>query len=118
MAGWQEMVEAAPEFASVVRRRLDARQHKTIATIRRDGSPRISGIETFFAEGHLWFGSMPAARKALDLRRDPRLALHSGSIDPPDWPGDAKIAGRAEEIRPRPTRTCSGSTSPKRSPSA
>jgi hypothetical protein len=99
MAGWQEMVDAAPEFASVVRRHLDARQHKTIATIRRDGSPRISGIETFFADDHLWFGSMPGARKALDLRRDPRLALHSGSIDPPAWAGDAKIAGRAEEIR-------------------
>jgi Pyridoxamine 5'-phosphate oxidase len=98
VAGWQEMVDAAPEFASVIRRHLDARQHKTIATIRRDGSPRISGIETFVADGQLWFGSMPDARKALDLRRDPRLALHSGSIDPPEWPGDAKLAGRAEEI--------------------
>ena len=38
------------------------------------------------------------ARKALDLRRDPRFALHTGSEDPPDWPGDAKLAGIAEEI--------------------
>ena len=38
------------------------------------------------------------AVKALDLRRDPRFALHSGSIDPPDWAGDAKIAGRAVEV--------------------
>ena len=29
---------------------------------------------------------------------DPRYALHSGSIDPPAWEGDAKVAGRAEEI--------------------
>lgn len=36
--------------------------------------------------------------KALDLRRDPRFALHSGSADPPGWVGDAKIAGRAEEV--------------------
>jgi hypothetical protein len=38
------------------------------------------------------------AVKALDLRRDPRFALHSGSDSPPDWQGDAKIAGRAEEV--------------------
>jgi len=38
------------------------------------------------------------AVKALDLRRDPRFALHSGSDSPPDWDGDAKLAGRAEEI--------------------
>jgi hypothetical protein len=41
---------------------------------------------------------MSNARKALDLRRDPRYALHSGSIDPPEWPGDAKLSGRAEEV--------------------
>jgi len=38
------------------------------------------------------------ARKAHDLQRDPRFALHSGSADPPDWEGDAKLAGIAEEI--------------------
>ena len=72
--------------------------HKTIATVRADGSPRISGIETFFAEGDLWFGSMPNARKARDLQRDSRFALHSGSVDPPEWEGDAEFSGRAEEI--------------------
>jgi Pyridoxamine 5'-phosphate oxidase len=98
VAPWQEIVESAPDFAAGVRRHLDARVHKTIATIRADGSPRISGIETFFADDELWFGSMPRARKAIDLRRDPRFALHSGSLDPPDWDGDAKITGRAEEV--------------------
>jgi hypothetical protein len=45
---------------------------------------------------------MPGSRKALDLRRDPRLALHSASLDPPDdpssWAGDAKLSGRALEV--------------------
>ncbi|MEA2125142.1 MAG: hypothetical protein QOI80_1924 [Solirubrobacteraceae bacterium] len=82
----------------VVRERLDAGVHKTIATLRADGSPRISGIETFSAEGELWFGSMPRARKADDLLRDPRYALHSASADPDVWQGDAKLAGRAEEV--------------------
>ena len=81
-----------------MRARLDAHKHKTIATIRRDGSPRISGTETTFGEGELWIGSMWQARKALDLQRDPRFAIHSGSPDPADWPGDAKIAGTVEDV--------------------
>jgi hypothetical protein len=98
LARWQDILEQAPEFAAAIRQRLDAHVHKTIATLRADGSPRISGIETFFADGDIWIGSMPNARKALDLRRDPRYALHSGSEDPPGWPGDAKLSGRAEEV--------------------
>ena len=98
MARWQDIADSDPDFASELRRRIDAHVHKTIATLRADGSPRISGIETFEADGDLWFGSMPNARKAVDLQRDPRFALHSGSIDPPGWEGDAKLSGRAEEI--------------------
>jgi hypothetical protein len=98
IARWQDIVSSAPDFAAAVRDHLDAGVHKTIATLRVDGSPRISGTESFFAAGDMWIGSMPNARKALDLRRDPRYALHSASLDPPDWPGDAKLSGRAEEI--------------------
>ncbi len=89
---------AAPELASDVRRLFDAHRHKTIATLRRDGSPRISGTEVQFRDGDLWIGSMLGARKARDLQRDPRFALHSGSDDPPEWPGDAKVAGRMVEM--------------------
>jgi hypothetical protein len=98
VARWQDIADTAPEFADELRRHLDARVHKTIATLRADGSPRISGIETFYADGDIWVGSMPNARKAIDLQRDPRYALHSGSIDPPEWPGDAKLSGRADEV--------------------
>jgi hypothetical protein len=95
---WTEFEADAPELAARVRQRLDAHGHKTIATLRRDGSPRISGTETQFEDGELWIGSMLNALKALDLRRDPRFALHSGSDDPEDWTGDAKLAGIAEEV--------------------
>jgi hypothetical protein len=89
-----------PELAQRVQARFDAHKHKTIATLRADGSPRISGIETTFADGELTFGSMPNARKGADLRRDPRFALHTATVDPVEgeeaqWPGEAKIAGRA-----------------------
>ena len=80
-----------------MRERLDAHVHKTLATLRSDGSPRISGTETQWRDGDLWIGSMWNAVKARDLQRDPRFALHSGSDDPSEWSGDAKLAGVAEE---------------------
>ena len=88
-----------------MRRILDAHKSKTIATLRADGAPRISGIEIEFVDGELRFGSMPDARKGADLRRDPRFALHSAPIDPPEgapgeWVGDAKLAGRAVSTGP------------------
>jgi Pyridoxamine 5'-phosphate oxidase len=103
MASWKEIEAAAPELAGRARAAFDAHKHKLLATLRRDGSPRISGIEASFADGELWLGMMPGSRKALDLRRDPRLALHSASEDPIDddptaWPGDAKLSGRAVEV--------------------
>jgi hypothetical protein len=99
MASWAEVEAAAPEFAARVRELFQARKHKTMATLRADGSPRISGIETQFG-GQVTFGSMAGSRKSADLDRAPRVALHSPSVDPPEddpsaWVGEAKIAGRA-----------------------
>jgi hypothetical protein len=100
MTAWRDIEKAEPEFAKRVRALFDAHRHKTIATLRTDGSPRISGIEAAFEGGELGFGSMPNARKSADLRRDPRFALHSATVDPVEgseaqWPGEAKISGRA-----------------------
>ena len=100
MTAWHDVEQAEPEFAQRVRALFDVRRHKTIATVRAGGSPRISGIEAAFEDGELVFGSMPDARKGADLRRDPRFALHSATVDPVEgheaqWPGEAKISGRA-----------------------
>lgn len=99
MVSWHEVEAAAPGFAARVRELFQARKHKTMATLRADGSPRISGIETQIGE-EVTFGSMPASRKGMDLARDPRVALHSPSVDPPEddsgaWVGEAKISGYA-----------------------
>jgi hypothetical protein len=103
MTSWNDVAEQAPELAGAVRDRFAVRKHATMATLRKDGSPRISGTEVEFCDGELWLGSMPMALKALDLRRDPRLALHSPTVDPPEddpgtWAGEAKVAGRAVEV--------------------
>jgi len=86
-----------------VRALLASRKHLTVATLRRDGAPRISGTEIEFEDGQLRIGSMPGAVKALDLRRDPRVAIHGPTDDPPEgnssaWKGEAKIAGTAVEV--------------------
>ena len=97
MATWREFSEQAPELAARAEAFLEAHTHKTLATLRKDGSPRISGTECEIVDGELRFGSMWHAMKALDLLRDPRFALHSGSDDPPGWAGDAKVAGTVSE---------------------
>ena len=104
MASWAEFASAEPALASRVQQRFDIRKHKTLATLRKDGSPRISGIEVEFADGELFLGMMPGSLKLYDLERDPRLALHSPTEDPPPgnsrgWPGEAKLAGYALEVR-------------------
>jgi hypothetical protein len=100
MATWSEVEQQAPELAAAVRERFAVGKHATLATLRRDGSPRISGTEVEFADGQVVLGSMPDALKGKDLKRDPRFALHSPSVDPPeanpsDWAGEAKLAGTA-----------------------
>lgn len=101
MTSWGDFRKLEPEMAARVEQLFSTRRHKTIATLRADGSPRISGIECEFSDQQLMFGSMEGARKSADLHRDPRFALHSPTVDPVEgdeagWPGEAKIAGTAK----------------------
>lgn len=103
MTSWSDFAAAHPDLAGAAQRILDRHRHKIVATLRADGSPRISGVEAQFAGGELWLGMMPGSRKAHDLLRDPRLALHSASEEPDEkdptaWSPDAKIAGLAVEV--------------------
>jgi hypothetical protein len=98
MASFADVESEEPEFAARVRAAFDAHAHKFLATLRGDGSPRISGIEMQFVGGEPWLAGMPASATFDDLRRDPRFALHSGSSEPKDFTGDAKLSGRAGQV--------------------
>nr|WP_296773217.1 pyridoxamine 5'-phosphate oxidase family protein [Rhodococcus sp. (in: high G+C Gram-positive bacteria)] len=99
MATWREFESAAPDMATGVAARFSAHKHHVLATIRKDGSPRVSGTEVEFHEnGILRLGSMLDAMKALDLQRDPRFAIHSNPGHHSMDGGDAKISGRAVEL--------------------
>jgi Pyridoxamine 5'-phosphate oxidase len=101
MASWEQIEREAADFAAKVKARFEAGTNKTLATLRRDGSPRISGSEAKFEDGELTFGMMADSMKLRDVRRDARVAMHSPTIEPPPdpqaWPGDAKVAGLAVE---------------------
>lgn len=99
MANWREFDAAAPDMARAVAARFAAHKHHVLATLRRDGSPRVSGTEVeFLDEGVLRLGSMLDALKAKDLQRDPRFAIHSNPGHHSMDGGDAKIAGVAVEV--------------------
>ena len=100
---WGAVTEAVPELAAKVRTRFEAHGLAFLATVRKDGSPRISAIETLFGEGELWLGSMPGSLKANDLLRDPRFALHAASTDKMVSNGDAKLAGAAVHVEDEET---------------
>lgn len=92
MATWAEFEAEASELAAKLRARVEASGLAFLATLRREGSPRISGVEPSIALGELWIGMMPDSLKGVDLQRDPRLALHSASIDKEMKEGDAKLS--------------------------
>jgi hypothetical protein len=94
VATWADVAGAVPELADAVRGRFEAHGLGLLATLRRDGAPRISGIEPLFTD-ELWLGMMPDSLKSRDLHRDARFALHSATTDKNVTEGDAKIAGRA-----------------------
>lgn len=102
-ASWTQVEREAPQLAAAVRAAFGVRKHCTMATLRADGAPRISGTEVQWEDGELWIGSMPGALKARDLLRDGRVAIHSPTVDPPagaetTWSGEAKVAGIAVEL--------------------
>ena len=98
MAAFSDVESEQPEFAARVKACFDAHRHKILATLRSDGAPRVSGIESAFAVGQLWVAGMPRSVKFADLRRDARMALHSGSDEPDSFSADAKVSGRAVEV--------------------
>jgi hypothetical protein len=99
-ASWAEVVAAAPALAAAARERFEAHPHHVLATLHADGRPRCSGTNVMFDEGRLWIGSMADSRKGADLRRDPRLALHSCPLDEELAPGagDARIEAVAHRL--------------------
>jgi hypothetical protein len=107
MASWSDIQRDAPDFAQEVAGRFAAGANKTLATVRADGAPRISAVEAEFADGQVVFGMIDGTAKLRDVRREPRIALHSPTMDAPgsrpeEQQGDAKLSGVAVEAGTQP----------------
>ena len=100
MTSWTAFETEAADLAKRVQLRFEATGLAFLASLRKDGSPRISAVEPLIAAGDLWIGMMEGSLKAADLVRDGRFALHAASIDKNVAEGDAKVAGVAVPVSP------------------
>ncbi len=106
MVDWNDFAREAPGIAEVFVRRHKATGNLCfLATLRSDGSPRISPMEPRIVEGRLVLVGMPNTTKFRDLARDPRFSLHTATIDPHLGDGDAKVWGEARNIQDRELHT-------------
>ncbi|MEV0550903.1 pyridoxamine 5'-phosphate oxidase family protein [Nocardia salmonicida] len=100
MTTWSQFTEEAPSVAALFSRRHQATGKLCmLATLRADGSPRISPIEPVIFEGMLVLAGMPNTRKFDDLARDPRFCLHTATVDTRVADGDAKLFGTVTDLQ-------------------
>jgi hypothetical protein len=98
MATWQQFREEAPEMAAVADDRLRETGLVLVGTLRSDGWPRISPVEPVVMDGVLYLGMMYRSTKALDLRRDRRVLVHSVVSDRGGKEGEVKVYGWARFV--------------------
>lgn len=100
MTTWTELTTHAPRITTIFERRHAATGHLCLlATLRKDGFPRISPIEPKIFEGELWLVGMPDTTKFHDLGRDPRFCLHTATVDTHVADGDAKLWGVVHDVQ-------------------
>ena len=90
-----------PKIATLAHDRFAKDQVVMVGTLRKEGSSRISPCEPDFVDGRLMLGMMWRSKKALDLLRDPRIAVHRCTSDRMGTQGDIKLYGRAVEVQDR-----------------
>jgi hypothetical protein len=98
MSTWAEFEQAAPELAAAGRERIERHGFMLLGTIRRDGTPRISPVEVRIVEGRLAMCIVRGSAKERDVRRDPRVVLHSPMLNADDPNEEFKLRGRLVEV--------------------
>lgn len=97
---WATLAADAPGLAAQVRARFAAHPHHVLGTLRAGGAPRLSGTEVHIGDRAVSLGMMPGSRKLADVRRDPRVEIHSAPLEHDLAEGDAKLTGRLVEVEP------------------
>jgi hypothetical protein len=95
---WADLEREAPRLADRARERLVGPGVLLVATVRRDGTPRLSPVEPLLLDGDLWLSMMWRSRKAADLLVDSRILVHSVVTGPEGDDGEVKVRGRARPV--------------------
>ena len=101
---WEELSEREPRLAERAHDRLITPGVLFVATIRRDGTPRLSPVEPLIFQGDLFLSMMWQSHKAIDLLRDERILVHSIITSRDGGEGEVKLRGRAVAVDDRDTR--------------
>jgi Pyridoxamine 5'-phosphate oxidase len=104
MTPWAEFCRQSPDLADRIQACFERHPHHVLGTLNAAGAPRLSGINVFFNDGVLWFGSMPSAQKVRDIERDERIAVHSAPLSETLDGGDARVSGHAVRLDARRVR--------------
>lgn len=101
---WQELAAAAPDMAEFGQRRF-ASGVAYLATVKKDGGPRVHPVTPIIGEGRLFLFMEPTSPKGHDLRRDGRYALHCSVADSGGGRGEFLLTGRAKLIEDTAVRS-------------
>ncbi|MDQ3916728.1 MAG: pyridoxamine 5'-phosphate oxidase family protein [Actinomycetota bacterium] len=92
---WSEFSDETSELARDIAAVVERYRFALVATIRKDGTPRISAVETHLVGDDLVLVMIPNTRKAADVRRDNRLTLQSPITSAGDPGPEYKLRGLA-----------------------
>jgi uncharacterized pyridoxamine 5'-phosphate oxidase family protein len=94
---WNTFESQSPEIAEFGKTRLHGKV-AYLATIRKDGSPRVHPFTPIIGEGHFFVFMESTSPKGLDLRRDDHYSVHCSVTDTSGESGEVMVTGRAKFI--------------------
>jgi hypothetical protein len=94
---WKILESKSPEIAEFGKTRLHGKV-AYLATIRKDGSPRVHPFTPIIGEGYFFVFMEPTSPKGFDLLRDGRYSVHCSVTDTSGESGEVMVTGRAKLI--------------------
>lgn len=94
---WKYLEDQQPELAAFGIERLNGKV-AYLATLRKDGSPRVHPMTPIIGQGHMFVFMEPTSPKGHDLQRDGRYAMHCSVSDTSGGSGEFVVTGRARLI--------------------
>ena len=100
---WKLLEENNPGLAAFGAARLDGKV-AYLATLRKDGAPRVHPMTPIIGEGHFFVFMEPTSPKGKDLQRDGRYAIHCSVDNNSGESGEFILSGLAQRVEDAQTR--------------